>query len=81
MNIQEHLKNLRLKSNHSVNSLGKISNVSASHISRIENGERMPTPEILRKFSNVFNVDFIELLVISNVINLNDIEKYVNVNK
>lgn len=76
MSIKDYLKQLRVSSNLSINSLAKLSNVSASHISRIESGSRQPTPDILRKLSNVFDAGYLELLIIADIINKNELEEY-----
>lgn len=76
MLIRECVKKLREEANLSINSLAEVSSISASHISRIESGYRQPTPETLRKFSNVFPIKYIDLLIIAGIVKKEEIIEY-----
>lgn len=62
MNIGEYIKYLRQTKKLSLNQLALYSNVSNAHISRIENGKRKPSPDILKKLSIHLDVSYEELL-------------------
>lgn len=62
MNIGEYIKYLRQNKNLSLNQLALYSNVSNAHISRIENGKRKPSPDILKKLSAHLDVSYEDLL-------------------
>jgi transcriptional regulator with XRE-family HTH domain len=57
--IREHRKSIPL----SLEQLPSISGVSVSHLGRIENGERVPSPGVLLKIAKSLNFDLMELLV------------------
>lgn len=63
-NFGEVLKEYREKKGFSVNQLAHYSEVSASLISRIENGKRgVPKPETIAKLAKALKVDYDELMV------------------
>lgn len=47
------LRNLRLRRGLSQFDLASASGINNSYLSRIENGERRPSPKILKKFSEI----------------------------
>ncbi len=69
MNIGEYIKKLREDKNLSINQLALYSGVSAAHISRVERGLRVPSPEILKKFSEALRVSYEELMKITGYLN------------
>lgn len=58
MNI---IKRLRVEADLSQGEFGVLFDTSASHISRIENGLKIPAPGLLQKISQYFNVSVTEL--------------------
>ncbi|WKV08160.1 helix-turn-helix transcriptional regulator [Thermoanaerobacterium sp. CMT5567-10] len=71
MSIGEYIKKIREDRKLSINQLALYSNVSAAHISRIERGLREPSPEILKKISEVLDVPYEELMKIAGYLNDN----------
>lgn len=62
MTIGEMIKDLRKKAGLTQNELGNKMNVSASHISQYECGQRNPSTNQLRKFAIALNVPFREFI-------------------
>ncbi len=48
-----------------LNQLADISGASSSHLSRIEKGQRVPSPHILQKIAKPLGFDLNELLILS----------------
>jgi len=65
LNIGKYIKKIREEKELSINQLALYSNVSAAHISRIERGLREPSPEILKKISEVLKVPYEELMKVA----------------
>lgn len=59
--LGEYLKNLR--GSKTIRQVENLTNVSKSHISRIEKGERHPSPEVLKKLSGCYDATYEKLLV------------------
>jgi transcriptional regulator with XRE-family HTH domain len=60
--FQNRLKELRKARKLSQEDLGKVINISGRNISYLEAGERSPSPEILNKLADVFDVSVDYLL-------------------
>lgn len=60
--FQKRLKELRKEKKLSQEELGEIMNISGRTISYFEAGERTPSPEILNKLADIFNVSVDYLL-------------------
>ncbi|WP_132012665.1 helix-turn-helix domain-containing protein [Hydrogenispora ethanolica] len=65
--FQERLKELRKEKKLSQEDLGEVINSSGRTISYLEAGERTPSPEILNKLADVFNVSVDYLLGRTNL--------------
>ena len=63
--LSEEIKRHRLARSLTVNELATKSGVSASHLSRIERGERFPSPSILQKVAQPLGFEEIELLTLA----------------
>ena len=62
-NIGEVITESREKSNLSQRQLAKLANINNSELSKIESGVRKePSPKILRKISNVLDVNYSDLM-------------------
>ena len=57
--IREQRKSVPL----SLKQLSEMSGVSIAHLARVENGERVPSPNILQKIAKPLNFDLNELLI------------------
>lgn len=62
------LRNLRLRRGLSQFDLASASGINNSYLSRIENGERRPSPKILKKFSEILQFPYDELVVTSGIL-------------
>lgn len=62
------IRNLRLQRGLSQYDLASASNINNSYLSRIENGERRPSPKILKKFSEILQYPYDELIVASGIL-------------
>ncbi len=62
------LRNLRLRRGLSQFDLASASGINNSYLSRIENGERRPSPKILKKFSEILNYPYDDLVVTSGIL-------------
>ncbi|HEY31511.1 MAG TPA: helix-turn-helix transcriptional regulator [Dehalococcoidia bacterium] len=62
------VKQLRLRADLSRVQLGAASGVSASHLNRIENGQRFPSAKVLRKIAPHLNIGEMELLVLAGYV-------------
>ena len=62
----EKLKNLRSNANMGVRELGRALDVTGMHISNMEKGKSMPSPELTRKIATVLNTNVDELLKLAN---------------
>lgn len=65
-NIGNNLKRIRLLKNLSLKEAGNLLNMSATAISKYENGEIIPDSKKLIEFSNAYNVKSIDILKIYN---------------
>ena len=62
-NIGEVITEAREKANLSQRQLAKLANINNSELSKIESGVRKePSPKILRKISNIIEVNYSELM-------------------
>ena len=68
ISIGEYIKKLRKAKDYSINQLALYTDVSASHISRIERGLRIPSPDILEKLAIVLKIPYEDLLFIAGYI-------------
>ncbi|WP_432407961.1 helix-turn-helix domain-containing protein [Wukongibacter sp. M2B1] len=71
MNIGEYIKQLRNQRKLSINQLGIYSKVSPAHISRIERGLREPSPDVLKKLSNILKVSYEDLMKVAGYLDNN----------
>jgi len=62
------LRNLRLRRGLSQFELASSAGINNSYLSRIENGERRPSPKILKKFSEILDYSYDELVVRSGIL-------------
>jgi SOS-response transcriptional repressor LexA len=62
------LRNLRLRRGMSQFDLASSAGINNSYLSRIENGERRPSPKILKKFSEILQYPYDELVVTSGIL-------------
>lgn len=62
------VKQLRLRADISRVQLGAVSGVSASHLTRIENGQRFPSAKVLRKIAPHLHVGEVELLSLAGYV-------------
>jgi SOS-response transcriptional repressor LexA len=62
------LRNLRLRRGMSQFDLASAVGINNSYLSRIENGERRPSPKILKKFSESLQYPYDELVVTSGIL-------------
>lgn len=65
--FQNRLKELRKEKRLSQEDLGEVLNISGRTISYFEAGERTPSPEILTKLADIFNVSVDYLLGRTNL--------------
>lgn len=72
--FQKRLKELRKGKNLSQEELGEIMNISGRTISYFEAGERTPSPEVLIKLADIFNVS-VDYLLGRTSLRLNDTEQ------
>lgn len=68
MNIHEFIQSSRIEQRLSIQELAKRSGVSASHISRIERGNRKPSPETLEKLAIHLKVDYVQLMEVAKLL-------------
>ena len=73
--FQNRLKELRKEKKLSQEDLGKVMNISGRTISYFEAGERSPSPEILNKLADVFNVS-VDYLIGRTNLRSNDARAY-----
>ena len=66
--IGQLVRNLRLRRGMSQFELASASGINNSYLSRIENGERRPSPKILKKFSELLQYPYDELIVASGIL-------------
>jgi len=64
--IHELIRNARIQQNLSIQTLSKLSGVSASHISRIERRTRNPSLKTLRKLAPFLQIDYYTLIKSAN---------------
>lgn len=62
------LRNLRLRRGMSQFDVAKAVGINNSYLSRIENGERRPSPKILTKFADILDYPYDELVVKSGIL-------------
>lgn len=62
------LRNLRLRRGLSQFDLASAAKINNSYLSRIENGERRPSPKILKKFSEILQHPYDDLVVKSGIL-------------
>ena len=60
--LGEYLKKIRESLGYSTHDINKLCEISQSYISLMENGKRKPSPIILKKLSDTYFLDFIDLL-------------------
>ena len=70
-----YLKTYREGLGYSTYDINKLCDISPSYISLLENGKRKPSPIILKKLSNIYSIDYIDLLEKSGFIDLAEKEK------
>lgn len=59
--MQIHIKDVRLRYNMSINELARISGISKSHLSNIENGGKIPGLDVICKIAKALEVEPQEL--------------------
>ncbi len=62
------VRNLRLRRGLSQSDLAHAAGINNSYLSRIENGERRPSPKILRRFSEILHYPYDDLVVKSGIL-------------
>ena len=62
------IKDLRLKHSIGLRELGRLINVSAMHISNLEKGKVMPSPELVKRIASQLDADVDELLHLAKLI-------------
>jgi repressor LexA len=62
------IRNLRLRRGLSQFDLASSADINNSYLSRIENGERRPSPKILKKYSEILQYPYDELVVASGIL-------------
>lgn len=60
--LGEYLKNIREKLGYSTHEISRLCDISQSFISLMENGKRKASPIILKKLSDIYFLDYIDLL-------------------
>jgi len=69
------LKQLRVRADISRVQLGTASGVSASHLTRIENGQRFPSAKVLRKIAPHLHISEVELLSLAGYVSVDQYNK------
>ena len=77
MKLSEKIKALRTAQRLSVRGLAKEVNITAMHISNIENDKANASPELIKKISKALNTDADELLKLSDQVDP-DLVKVIN---
>ena len=62
----ESLKQLRADAKMGVRELGRALDVTGMHVSNMEKGKSMPSPELTQKIAKVLNTDVDDLLNLAN---------------
>ena len=62
------IKDLRLTQNIGLRELGRLINVSAMHISNLEKGKVMPSPDLVKRLASQLDADIDELLHLAKLI-------------
>lgn len=62
MELHEYLHDSRVSMGMSILCLSKATKISTSHISRIERGERNPSPQTLERIAGALDIDYRDLL-------------------
>ena len=62
------IKDLRLAQNIGLRELGRLINVSAMHISNLEKGKVMPSPDLVKRLASQLDADIDELLHLAKLI-------------
>ena len=65
-----YLKSIREKLGYSTHEISRLCDISQSFISLVENGKRKASPIILKKFSDIYFLDYIDLLEKAEYYNL-----------
>jgi transcriptional regulator with XRE-family HTH domain len=60
--IGQTLRRLREKKQIGIKTVGKALDISYSYISKVENGHRTPSPELVERLSNLYGADADDLL-------------------
>lgn len=60
--LGEYLKNIRESLDYSTHEISRLCDISQSFISLMENGKRKASPVILKKLSDIYFLDYIDLL-------------------
>ncbi|MCH7472900.1 helix-turn-helix domain-containing protein [bacterium] len=68
------IRNLRLRHGFSQYDLARVSGINNSYLSRIENGERRPSPKILKRFAEILQYPYDKLVVISGILSAEFVE-------
>lgn len=59
--LGEYLSNIRKKKEISLREVGKLKNISYSHLSMIEHGKRNVTPALLKNLADLYGVNYLDL--------------------
>ena len=62
MSLGKYLKSIRENMGYSTHDISKLCGISQSYISLMENDKRKPSPIILKKLSNIYFLDYNDLL-------------------
>jgi len=60
-NFSEYLKNLRTEKRMGVRELGRVVDVTGMHISNMEKGKSLPSPELIVKLAKALDADVDEM--------------------
>lgn len=78
--LGEFLERIRKQKDLTLRQVDYMSDVSFSHLSMIEKGNRKALPLTLKELSRVYNIDYIDLLEKAGYIDLAEKEKILNTN-
>ncbi len=74
-----YLRTLRTKKNLSLNDVCKNTGLTTTRLNRIELGEvKEPSPEVLRKLAEFYNVDLMNLYILAGYLKKTDITERCN---
>ena len=75
-NFGEKIKKKRLNTNMSLREFAKLMNISCAYMSRLENGECVPSEKVVARISDYLGIDFDELMLLTKRIP-SEVENYI----